>query len=153
MQLLPNQWHKSFDNLATLDFYHYAQSKGEKSLRKIFDSSQNSWSHICFKRMELQMAKQGKTNLLLEHKLICTWGLQSIVRIQRPLKIAMRNMKVLLHAPSAFVAAITCVTFGFQNLDTVAPHMVANLTSKYCIHKVRWEWLGCMFDTSTRHGM
>lgn len=44
----------------------------------------------------------------------------------------MRTFRVLLHAPFESVAAITCVTFGFQNLNTVAPQIVANLTTKHC---------------------
>lgn len=62
-------------------------------------------------------------------------NLQSMLRIHLPFKMAIRTFSVLVHAPCASVAAITCVTFGFQNLVTVAPNMLANLTTRICIGK------------------
>lgn len=47
----------------------------------------------------------------------------------------MRTFNVRVHAPFSSVAAIMCVTFGFQNLDTVAPVILPNLTRRICCSK------------------
>lgn len=47
----------------------------------------------------------------------------------------MRTFNVRVHAPFSSVAAIMCVTFGFQDLDTVAPVILPNLTRRICCNK------------------
>lgn len=44
----------------------------------------------------------------------------------------MRTFNVLVHAPFVSVAAITCVTFCFQNLVTGTPIMLPNSTRRHC---------------------
>lgn len=60
-------------------------------------------------------------------------GLQSMVRTHFPLKMAMRNLRVLLQAPNGSVDAMTWVTLGLQSLLNTAPVNLANLA------KVSWD--------------
>lgn len=58
--------------------------------------------------------------------------LQSILTTHRPCKIALRTLIVLQQAPLASVVVITCVTFGFQHLDTLTQIVSPKLTKRNC---------------------